>query len=367
MIFLETQKVVLYYRFGMSRIINFFNILTLCSIICALNAWSKDYRVAVLYWSMNIEGQVAMRKGVEEVASDLNSKLTKQGKKLVLLPYVAGDGEEGITNQIKQFNEVIDTKNPDLIIVQPTDSAALVKGLLKANAKKIPVVAYDQYILDGKITSYITSNNYQAGTLNGEYLASMYPNEYEIKLILVEYAKISSTVERVNGFLDALKKEKQKFKIIDSFEAVEPVGGEIAAKRILAKYPQKGSIDAIFTVNDGGGLKIVELLYKANRTEIKTVTIDGDPRSVKNLKEGKLTIIDSAQFCAEIGRQSMKIGFDVLTGKTVPKKVLVPTFPVTKETYNKYPGWLGKIPKTFEKPWKPGTFWNNAFIIKDQR
>jgi len=30
---------------------------------------------------------------------------------------------------------------------------------------------------------------------------------------------------------------------------------------------------------------------------------------------------------------------------------LVPTFPVTAETLDRYPGWLGAIPEAFTKPW----------------
>ncbi|WP_409480154.1 sugar ABC transporter substrate-binding protein [Pseudobdellovibrio sp. HCB154] len=342
-------------------------ILALLTIVSSLvytsQAYAKEFRVGVLYWSMNIEGQVAMRKGLEEVAAQINQDLKKSKDHLKLIPYVAGDGAEGVANQIKQMDQMIDKDNVDLIIVQPTDNAALVAPLLKANAKKIPVVAYDQYIVKGEIASYITSNNYQAGYLDGEYLASLFPDDHEMKLVLVEYPKVSSTVERVDGLMDALRTEKQKFKVIGSFEAVEPVGGKKAGADILAKFPNKNSVDAVFTVNDGGGLSVVEAIAKAKRNEIKIATVDGDPRSVKNIKAG-LTVIDSAQFCAELGRQSMSVAWKILKGEKYPKKILVPTFPIVKSTVGFYPGWLGKIPNKFEKAWKKGSFWDNQFIEK---
>lgn len=322
---------------------------------------AREYRVATLYWSMNIEGQVAMRKGLEEAADLINKKLVGTNDKLKLISYVAGDGQEGIANQIKQMNSTIENDHVDLIIVQPTDNAALVAPLLKANAKKIPVVAFDQYIVKGELASYITSNNYQAGYLNGEYLASLYPNDYEMKLVLVEYPKVSSTVERVDGLFDALKKEKQKFKVVASFEAVEPVAGKRVGKEILEKFPNKNTVDVIFTVNDGGGLSVVEAIHKAKRTEIKIASVDGDPKSVENIKLSKNTVIDSAQFCAELGRQSMKVSWEILKHQKYPNKILVPVFPITKSTLTFYPGWLGEIPKTFKKPWMKDDFWDNKF------
>ncbi|WP_127717118.1 substrate-binding domain-containing protein [Halobacteriovorax sp. HLS] len=328
----------------------------ICTLFC-IATFAKDYDVAVLYWSSKIEGQVAMRSGLEEQAKAINSAGIDR---INLISYVAGDGTNGVRNQIKQFYEVLKRKKPvDLIIIQPTDNAALTPPLLAANKLKIPVIAYDQYILDGKLASFLTSNNYQAGSLGGEYIAQLYKDDYEIKLIIVEYPKVSSTIERVDGFIDTLKNLKQKFKIIGTYNAVEPVSGLQAAKDILSDFPSKNSIDVIFTVNDGGGLSIVDHLYKNKRTEIKIATIDGDPKSVQNIKNGKLTVIDSAQFCASIGRESMKTGYKVLRGLEVSKKILIPTFPITKETLSKYPGWNGKIPSSFTKPWMTNSKWNN--------
>ena len=321
----------------------------------------EEFLVGVLYWSKNIEGQVIMKKGLEQEAAKLNQNAKKNSKPTIKLrTFIAGDGEKGIQNQIKQFYQLIKLK-PDLIIVQPTDNAALKEPLLLANKKKIPVIAYDQYILGGKLLSFITSNNYQAGYLDGEYIASLFPKEKTIKLILVEYPNVSSTIDRVDGFFDALKNERQKFKLLKTYQAVEPVSGKKAGQKILRDFPRTGSVDVIFTINDGGGLALAKELLKAKRMEIKMATVDGDPESIKLLKAGKLIVIDSAQFCAELGRQSMAKAYDHLMGKKVPKKVLVPTFPITKGTLKRYPGWFGNIPPTFKKPWRPSTKWNNQY------
>ncbi len=230
---------------------------------------SKPLKIGVLYWSSTIEGQVAMRCGLEQRAKELQQLGILDFQ---LLPFVAGDGTNGILNQIKQFKHLVLQEKVDAIIIQPTDNAALARSLQLANKNRIPVVAYDQYIVGGSLSSYITSNNYQAGQLNAEYI-----------------------------------------------------------------YP-------IF------------------HDEIKIVTVDGDPASVANIQQGRLTVIDSAQFCGELGRQSMQTIFDLLTGKPVSKKILIPTFPIVKETLHIYKGWKAKIPKPFKKSWKKNELWNNQAI-----
>ncbi|MCP4498855.1 MAG: sugar ABC transporter substrate-binding protein [Deltaproteobacteria bacterium] len=123
----------------------------------------------------------------------------KKSQQVVLFPRVAGDGPEGMERQIHQMNELLDLK-VDALIVQPTDAAALEPSPRRANQMKIPVVAYDQYILGGKLAAYITSINRQAGFLDGEFIASRFDDKHEIKPILIEYPHVSSTVERLDGF-----------------------------------------------------------------------------------------------------------------------------------------------------------------------
>jgi ribose transport system substrate-binding protein len=332
---------------------------TLFCIFISFSANAKDFVIGVSYWSATIEGQVAMTKGLEEQANTIN-KNSKD--KIKLITRTAGDGRNGVRNQIKQMDELF-SLGPDLIIIQPTDTAALGPSLLKANKMKIPVITYDQFIVQGETVSYITSNNYQAGYMGGEYIATKFDNKFNLKLILVEFPSISSTNERVHGFIDALKAAGQSYKVIKTYNAVEPIAGAKAGEQILKAFPKKGSVDVVFTVNDGGGLAVVDALSKAGRDEILIATVDGDPASVKNIENRNLTVIDSAQFCAEIGRQSMVTAYSYLQGKKVAKKILIPTFPITKETIKRYPGWLGQVPKAFLKPWikNKKSFWDNKY------
>lgn len=312
---------------------------------------ASPYNIGILYWSMDIPGQVVMREGLETAIEEFNLQSLKSGTRgIKVISRVAGNGDEGIERQIKQMYELID-KQVDLLIVQPTDNAALSKPLQKANKLEIPVIAYDQYITGGKLHSFVTSDNYQAGYLGGEYIASKFKNDDIIKVVLVDYPHVSSTVLRVDGFIDALAEQKQSYKIISTYEAVEPIGGRKAAQQILNDFPEKHSIDVIFTVNDGGGISIVNALLGANRHEIMVATVDGDPEAINYLQQEKIIVIDSAQFFAVIGREAFLSAIDILKGRQVAGHKLIPVFPITKETIKLYPGKPGSILQEFTKPW----------------
>jgi ribose transport system substrate-binding protein len=334
-----------------STVYLFFVLVLQSFVSLAADVAQEPYRVGVLYWSMNIQGQVVMRKGLEAEGDRINAAARQHGLRGVeLATEVAGDGDEGVERQIRQMRAMIASR-PDVIIVQPTDNAALAAPLREANAAGIPVVAYDQYISGGRLAAYVTSDNRQAGYLDGEYLAARFSGPEPLRLVLVEYPLVSSTVERVNGLLDALRDHGKRFHILKTYQAVEPVSGRAAGEAILRDFPERNSIDAVFTVNDGGGLAVVDVLAKAGRDEIAIATIDGDPRSVDNIRARRLTIIDSAQFCGPLGAAAMKAAYAVVRHQPVPQQILVPAFPITLETLDRYPGWMGPIPAPFKKPW----------------
>ncbi|MCW8825625.1 MAG: sugar ABC transporter substrate-binding protein [Gammaproteobacteria bacterium] len=321
-------------------------------------------RIGVLYWSINIPGQVAMAQGLQSEAERINVEAKKRGLPAVeLITRVAGDGPNGIENQINQMYELIQLK-PDAIIVQPTDNAALADPLRMANRQGIPVIAYDQYISGGKLAAYITSNNHQAGYLGGEYIAAQFPDDQILQMVLVEYPLVSSTVERLDGFLDGLRDQGQPYTILKSYQAVEPVGGQRAGHAILRDFPDKGSVDVVFTVNDGGGLSVVDVLAEAGRDEIVVATVDGDPQSIENIRSRRITVIDSAQFCGPLGAEAMLTAYAVAQKESVPSHILIPVFPITTKTLNDYPGWKGPIPDSFTKLWpSKAPLWKNTTSV----
>lgn len=321
-------------------------------VVAQLRAAPEPFKIGVLYWSMNIPGQVAMAKGLEAEAKAINQAAAGNAEPGVeLTTRVAGDGEAGIERQIEQMRELI-ALAPRVIIVQPTDNAALSAPLREANAAGIPVVAYDQYISGGTLAAYITSDNYQAGYLGGEYMASLFGRERAVNMVLVDYPLVSSTVERVDGFLDGLRDQQLSYKILATYQAVEPIAGRKAAVEILRNFPKPGSLDMVFVVNDGAGVALVKALAEAGRSDIMVASIDGDPESVDNIRDKRMTRYDGAQFCGPLGAAAMRTAYDLARGKQVKKHQLIPVFPVTRETICDYPGWMGPIPHGFDKPWK---------------
>jgi ribose transport system substrate-binding protein len=66
-----------------------------------------------------------------------------------------------------------------------------------------------------------------------------------------------------------------------------------------------------------------------------------------------------------MGAVAIRAAYDKLLGKKISKMILVPVFPITKETKKLYPGWLGPIPDKFAKPWySQSPIWDNSLKMK---
>ena len=78
-------------------------------------------------------------------------------------------------------------------------------------------------------------------------------------------------------------------------------------------------------------------------------------QSLDNLRHQRLTRINAAQFAGPMGALAASTTYALLRGEKVPAQQLVPTFPVTRETLARYPGWTGPIPADFDKPWPSKT------------
>jgi len=327
-------------------------LLLLIAIVLTGPALASPQRVdiGVVYWSMAIPGQVAMRRGLEREAQRLGRE--DPHRAIHLHPAVGGSGPDAIQNQRQAMYRFVG-KAMDAIILQPIDSAALSQPVQVANQAGIPVFAYDQYVLEGTLDCYISSNNHLAGYLDGEYLAHRFRDRKEpLRLVIVEFPFASSTVERVEGLRDALHDAKRSYTIVGRYQAVEPESGRQAGREILAKHP-RGTIDAIFCVNDGGGHAVMEALKAAGRDDVVMATVDGDPRMVAEIRRGGIVGIDTAQFMGPLGAEAMRMAYQKLQGQKVPRQVLITVFPITRENLDAYPGWDGPIPSTIRKPWAP--------------
>ncbi|QRM57608.1 sugar ABC transporter substrate-binding protein [Sinorhizobium sp. BG8] len=100
---------------------------------------------------------------------------------------------------------------------------------------------------------------------------------------------------------------------------------------ILNKYPEKGSIKAIWSAWDIPQLGATQALSAAGRTEIKTYGVDGSPEVLQLVADpNSPAAADVAQQPAELGRTAIQNVARLLAGETLPRETYVPALLANK-------------------------------------
>jgi ribose transport system substrate-binding protein len=114
---------------------------------------------------------------------------------------------------------------------------------------------------------------------------------------------------------------------------------------VLAKYPEKGSIKAIWSAWDIPQLGATQALVAAGRTEVKTYGVDGTPEVVELVKDpNSPAAAVAAQQPSLIGKTAVQNVARYFAGdKTLPQATYISSLLVTKENAAEAQKTLGQI------------------------
>ncbi|MGN0994899.1 MAG: sugar ABC transporter substrate-binding protein, partial [Butyricicoccus sp.] len=114
------------------------------------------------------------------------------------------DGNNDNQKQIDQTNAFL-AKGVDALILVPADSEAIVPAINAASSNGTPVICLGIAAAGGEFT-YVGSQNYDAGYMQGEFMAENLPENANV-LYCAGTAGLQHSAERREGFLAALEEK----------------------------------------------------------------------------------------------------------------------------------------------------------------
>lgn len=185
---------------------------------------------------------------------------------------------------------------------------------------------YDSDLVD----CTITSDNYSAGRVVGEYFAQ---NHKKAKLLIMTHEAAKSGQERVQGFLDAVGGQEG----IEIVEKIECMGQlEIAMPGVQEAIDAGVEFDNVFCLNDLASVGVVAALEENHRAgAVGVYGVDASPDSKALIKEGIMEA-SAAQFPSKIGKRAAETIYRLLAGKTVEKDILVLVELITQENVEEF-------------------------------
>ena len=213
---------------------------TACGLLLAISlttplfAQKKLGTVAVTVGDLGNPFFVQIAHGAQAAAKKINPSVKFQSE----------SSNYDVNNQTNQMDNFI-ASGANLILLNAADSKGLAPAVMRAKAAGVTVVAVDVGA-EGGVDATVTSNNKQAGQLDGKLVVDRLKGKGQV--VIVNGPPVTAVTDRVAGFLEELKKSPG-IKILsqDQNAGGSRDGGLRVMTDLLTAFPK---IDAVFAIND---------------------------------------------------------------------------------------------------------------------
>lgn len=303
----------------MKHITTMFSLLILAAVLisaCAAPqaAAPTEKSLGLVLSTLNNPFFVTLRDGAQKAAD-------AAGTKLIIV-----DAQDDSAKMTAGIEDLI-TKKVSAILINPTDSDAVVPAIQKANDSGIPVFTVDRGANGGTVVSHIASDNVAGGSMAAEFLCNAIGGQGNV-VELQGVAGTSAARDRGQGFNDYMSASCQGVTIVAQQTAnFNRDEGLTVFENILQAQPD---IAGVFAHNDEMILGAIQAAEAANRTGIVFVGFDAIDDAIQAVEDGTLAAT-VAQQPAEMGRLAVETALKSLNGETVEASIPVPLSLVTQE------------------------------------
>lgn len=277
------------------------------------NQKRNSYLIGASYMTMNNEFY-------EIMSEEIKARVEVEGDRWVLR-----DPALSPERQIRQIEEMLEM-GIDVLVLAPVDWTSLTSVLERAREQGVWIVVVDTDVADKELVDCtITSDNYLAGALVGEYFLSRHD---EAKVLVMTHEAARSGQNRVQGFCDTVSK-KEGIEIVRKIECEGQL--EIAMPKLQEVIAEGVEFDSLFCLNDLAGVGAVAALEEHQMLEqVEVYGVDASPDSKGLIKEGMMEAT-AAQFPSKIGKTAADVIYSLLNGEETESHILVPVELITSD------------------------------------
>ena len=232
------------------------------------------------------------------------------GAKLGVAVTVNGAAEWDPAKQTPVLQAVIQTK-PNAIIIDPTDSRAMIAPIQAALDAGIPVLTIGDYIDTDLAFTFLAANQKSGGEIAARQMIEKLPKGGKILVVGVKPG-ISSTDQRTAGFESLMADQPQFIYLGAQFTDNDQ---NKAASVVTSTLQANPDLVGIFAVNLITAQGAVAALRQAGATEsVFLIGLDASPTLAQALREGAIDGLVS-QRPRSTGAEAVEIAVQYLDGK----------------------------------------------------
>jgi ribose transport system substrate-binding protein len=243
------------------------------------------------------------------------------------------NAENNASKQVADVESLL-AQGIKILVISPVTADALTPVVKQAMDAGVQVLTLDRSV-NTPVTSHIGADNILIGTTAGKFVCETLGGKGSVAEIQ-GVAGASATVDRHDAFNATIAKECPDVKVV-----ADGIGDYVRepamrfTEDLIQRFPE-GQLDLIYTHNDGMALGAVSALEAAGRLDdVKVVGIDGEEAAYQAIKDGKMAATFTYHFVAPEG---MMYAWDLAQGKTLDKKIVLPTAQIDSSNVDQYLG-----------------------------
>ncbi|WP_409970207.1 ABC transporter substrate-binding protein [Piscinibacter sp.] len=247
----------------------------------------------------------AVKQGAEQAAKDYKVNVTFEGP----------ETEAMVDKQIDMLSAAL-AKKPQAVGFAALDSKAATPLLKKAQAAKIPVIAFDSGVDSDIPVTTATTDNKAAAALAADKMAALIGNEGEVAVVAHDQTSRTG-VDRRDGFVERMKSTYPKIKIVSiQYGGGDHLKSTEVTKSILQANP---NVKGIFGANEGSAIGVLNGVREMKR-KVVVIGYDSGKQQKDAIREGTMAGAIT-QNPVGIGYKTVEAAVKALKGEKLPKVI----------------------------------------------
>ena len=245
----------------------------------------------------------AVKSGADQAGKDLNVKVTFEGP----------ESEAMVDKQTDMLSAAL-AKKPSAIGFAAPDSKAAIPLLKKAQAAKIPVIAFDSGVDSDIPLTTTTTDNLAAAGLAADKMAELIGGEGDVA-VLVHDQTSRTGIDRRDGFLNQVKAKYPKIKVVSvQYGAGDHLKSTEVAKAVLQANP---NLKGYFGANEGSAIGVLNAAKEMKR-KVVIIGYDSGKQQKAAVASGEMAGAIT-QNPVGMGYKTVEAAVKALKGETLPK------------------------------------------------
>ena len=247
----------------------------------------------------------AVKAGADKAAKDYNVTVSFEGP----------ESEAMVDKQVDMLSAAM-AKNPKAIGLAALDSKAMIPLLKKAQAAKIPVIAFDSGVDSDIPVTTASTDNKAAAALAADKLAELIGKTGEVAVVAHDQTSRTG-VDRRDGFVERIKAAYPNIKVVSiQYGGGDHLKSTEVTKSILQSHP---NLKGIFGTNEGSAIGVANGVREMKR-KVVIVGFDSGKQQKDAIRDG-LIAGSITQNPVGIGYKTVEAAVKALKGEPLPKVI----------------------------------------------